>query len=79
MSADTREQPMDRFGQLRQNFRVWRGQRPFWGGLLTMLAGIPIVYVPYRESDARVADASVWRRQPARDRSSSASCWWCSD
>lgn len=48
MSADTREQPMDRFGQLRQNFRVWRGQRPFWGGLLTLLAGIPIVYVPYQ-------------------------------
>lgn len=48
MSADTREQPMDRFGQLRRNFRVWRGQRPFWGGMLTMLAGIPIVYVPYQ-------------------------------
>jgi hypothetical protein len=48
MSADTREQPMDRFGQLRRNFRVWRGQRPFWGGLLTLLAGIPIVYVPYQ-------------------------------
>jgi hypothetical protein len=47
MSADTREQPMDRFGQLRRNFRAWRGQRPFWGGLLTILASIPIIYIPY--------------------------------
>jgi hypothetical protein len=47
MSADTREQPMDRFGQLRRNFRAWRGQRPFWGGLLTILASVPIIYIPY--------------------------------
>jgi len=47
MSADTREQPMDRFGLLRRNFRVWRGQRPFWGGLLTVLASVPIIYIPY--------------------------------
>lgn len=47
MSAETREQPMDRFGLLRQNFRVWRGQRPFWGGLLTILASAPIIYIPY--------------------------------
>jgi hypothetical protein len=48
MSADTREQPADRFGTLRRNFRAWRGQRPFRGGLLTILAGIPIMYIPYQ-------------------------------
>lgn len=48
MSADTRERPIDRFGRMRGNFRVWRGQRPFWGGILTLLAGIPIMYIPYQ-------------------------------
>jgi hypothetical protein len=28
-------------------FRNWRWQRPFWAGLLTLLAGIPIGYLPY--------------------------------
>jgi hypothetical protein len=32
---------------LRRNFRIWRGQRPFWAGLLTLLGGIPIAYIPY--------------------------------
>ncbi|GGW62700.1 hypothetical protein GCM10010381_54830 [Streptomyces xantholiticus] len=31
----------------RQRFGDWRGSRPFWGGLLTMLGGVPIVYLPY--------------------------------
>ncbi|MCT2592470.1 DUF6114 domain-containing protein [Streptomyces sp. N2-109] len=48
MSADTRERPIDRLGRMRANFRVWRGQRPFWGGIFTLLAGIPIMYVPYQ-------------------------------
>ncbi|MFR9676857.1 DUF6114 domain-containing protein [Streptomyces sp. TR06-5] len=48
MSADTRERPNDRFARMRRDFRVWRGQRPFWGGMLTLLAGIPIMYVPYQ-------------------------------
>jgi hypothetical protein len=48
MSADTRERPETRFGRMRRDFRVWRGQRPFWGGTLTLLAGIPIAYVPYQ-------------------------------
>ncbi|MFE7314585.1 DUF6114 domain-containing protein [Streptomyces sp. NPDC057555] len=34
-------------GGKRQAFRQWRGQRPFWGGLLTLLAGVPIMYIPY--------------------------------
>ena len=28
-------------------FRHWRWQRPFWAGLLTLLAGVPIAYFPY--------------------------------
>ncbi|RSS30522.1 DUF6114 domain-containing protein, partial [Streptomyces sp. WAC08241] len=32
---------------LRRNFRSWRGQRPFWAGLFTLLGGIPIAYFPY--------------------------------
>ncbi|MER7662724.1 MULTISPECIES: DUF6114 domain-containing protein [unclassified Streptomyces] len=32
---------------LRRNFRTWRGQRPFWAGLFTLLGGIPIAYFPY--------------------------------
>lgn len=48
MSADTRERPDDRFARMRRDFRVWRGQRPFWGGMLTLLSGIPIMYIPYQ-------------------------------
>jgi hypothetical protein len=43
MSAETQ----GRFGYWRFRFRVWRGQRPFWAGLLTILAGGPIAYFPY--------------------------------
>ncbi|MEV4332346.1 DUF6114 domain-containing protein [Streptomyces sp. NPDC049597] len=32
---------------IRRNFRNWRGQRPFWAGLFTLLGGIPIAYFPY--------------------------------
>ncbi|MFJ4437256.1 DUF6114 domain-containing protein [Streptomyces sp. NPDC088923] len=31
----------------RIRFHHWRGTRPFWAGLLTLLSGIPIIYVPY--------------------------------
>ena len=48
MSADTRERPDDRFARMRRDFRAWRGQRPFWGGMLTLLSGIPIMYIPYQ-------------------------------
>ncbi|MEC4018427.1 DUF6114 domain-containing protein [Streptomyces sp. H27-D2] len=37
----------ERIGHWRQSFRVWRGQRPFWAGLLTLLGGLPIAYFPY--------------------------------
>ncbi|MFI8938898.1 DUF6114 domain-containing protein [Streptomyces syringium] len=48
MSADTRPQPIDNFRRFRHSFRHWRGQRPFWAGLLTLLAGFPIMYIPYQ-------------------------------
>ncbi|NLU74882.1 hypothetical protein HCC61_19750 [Streptomyces sp. HNM0575] len=47
MSAETRQRLTTGFGQKRSSFRDWRGQRPFWGGLLTLLAGFPIAYIPY--------------------------------
>ncbi len=35
------------FTRLRLGFRAWRRTRPFWGGLLAMVAGLPILYFPY--------------------------------
>lgn len=35
------------FKSLWRNFGDWRGSRPFCAGLLTMLAGVPILYLPY--------------------------------
>ncbi len=32
---------------IRLAFRHWRWQRPFWAGLLTLIAGVPIAYFPY--------------------------------
>lgn len=49
MSADTRHRLRNELGRRRRAFRAWRWQRPFWGGLLTLLAGLPIMYVPYHE------------------------------
>ncbi|WP_406444157.1 DUF6114 domain-containing protein [Streptomyces sp. NBC_00631] len=31
----------------RRGFRTWRGERPFWAGLFTFAAGLPILYWPY--------------------------------
>ncbi|WP_189191525.1 DUF6114 domain-containing protein [Streptomyces albiflavescens] len=31
----------------RRRFRRWRGERPFWAGLFTSVAGLPIMYFPY--------------------------------
>ncbi|MFJ5233624.1 DUF6114 domain-containing protein [Kitasatospora sp. NPDC088391] len=33
--------------RVRGGFRGWRRTRPFWGGLLAMIAGVPILYFPY--------------------------------
>ncbi|MBA0051637.1 hypothetical protein E0L36_12250 [Streptomyces sp. AJS327] len=48
MSADTRPRLKETISQKRSSFREWRGQRPFWGGMLTLFAGIPIMYIPYQ-------------------------------
>jgi uncharacterized membrane protein len=47
MSAETPVQSAGAFTRLRLRFRDWRGTRPFWAGLLTLLGGIPIAYFPY--------------------------------
>ncbi|WP_338700662.1 DUF6114 domain-containing protein [Streptomyces sp. Q6] len=47
MSAEAQAGLGDRFGHARRTFRTWRGQRPFWAGMLTVLGGIPIMYFPY--------------------------------
>ncbi|MDI5962721.1 DUF6114 domain-containing protein [Streptantibioticus silvisoli] len=47
MSAESIPGLRDRFGSGRRTFRTWRGQRPFWAGLLTLLGGLPIMYFPY--------------------------------
>ncbi|NBM19110.1 DUF6114 domain-containing protein [Streptomyces sp. GC420] len=42
------ESPVTRgFHYWRLRFRGWRGTRPFWAGLFTMLGGLPIAYLPY--------------------------------
>ncbi|NGO76159.1 hypothetical protein G6045_10835 [Streptomyces sp. YC504] len=47
MSADAPGQN-DHFVKVyRRKFRAWRGTRPFWAGLFTILGGIPIAYLPY--------------------------------
>lgn len=35
------------FSRMRLRFHEWRRTRPFWGGLLAMIAGLPILYFPY--------------------------------
>ncbi|MGW1909494.1 DUF6114 domain-containing protein [Streptomyces sp. NPDC002076] len=35
----------------RHRFRTWRGERPFWAGLFTSTAGLPILYWPYANLD----------------------------
>ncbi|GAA2604181.1 MULTISPECIES: DUF6114 domain-containing protein [Streptomyces] len=47
MSAETPVQSAGNFTRLRLRFRAWRGGRPFWAGLFTLLGGVPIAYFPY--------------------------------
>jgi hypothetical protein len=47
MSAETPVQSAGTFTRLRRRFRDWRGSRPFWAGLFTILGGAPIAYFPY--------------------------------
>ncbi|GAA4790992.1 DUF6114 domain-containing protein [Streptomyces ziwulingensis] len=46
MSAET-PAAAGQFTRRRQQFRDWRGTRPFWAGLLVLLGGFPIMYFPY--------------------------------
>ncbi|MDF2255097.1 DUF6114 domain-containing protein [Streptomyces ferralitis] len=31
----------------RRGFRTWRGTRPFWAGVFTLAAGVPVIYFPF--------------------------------
>jgi hypothetical protein len=46
MSAESPAAP-GQFAHRRQQFRAWRGTRPFWAGLFVMFSGVPIMYFPY--------------------------------
>lgn len=46
MSAETPAAD-GQFTRRRQQFRDWRGTRPFWAGLFVLLGGFPIMYFPY--------------------------------
>ncbi|MFK0210633.1 DUF6114 domain-containing protein [Streptomyces sp. NPDC090298] len=38
-------------------FKAWRQSRPFWAGLLTMIGGVPIAYLPY--GDMRLGNMTL--------------------
>ena len=49
-TAQARPEPESRnFSKGREAFRNWRRTRPFWGGLLVLLASFPIMYFPYND------------------------------
>ncbi|MFJ5552776.1 DUF6114 domain-containing protein [Streptomyces sp. NPDC093225] len=41
----------------RLTFRQWRGTRPYWAGLFTLLGGVPILYFPY--ADVRLGNVTI--------------------
>jgi Family of unknown function (DUF6114) len=41
----------------RMRFRGWRGSRPFWAGLFTIIGGLPIAYFPY--ADVKIGQMTV--------------------
>ncbi|MEY9967683.1 hypothetical protein ABIA33_005762 [Streptacidiphilus sp. MAP12-16] len=56
-TAQARPEPGNGFSKVRRAFRNWRRTRPFWGGLLILLAGLPILYFPY--ADLNVGALSI--------------------
>ncbi|MFF4649878.1 DUF6114 domain-containing protein [Streptomyces sp. NPDC001380] len=46
-TAPARPDDTSAFDRNRRRFRDWRHRRPFWGGLLAIIAGLPILYFPY--------------------------------
>ncbi|MFF9689201.1 DUF6114 domain-containing protein [Streptomyces sp. NPDC014623] len=47
MSPESTGQNEHHLTVYRRGFRTWRGNRPFWAGLFTMVGGLPIAYFPY--------------------------------
>ncbi|MFD8412722.1 DUF6114 domain-containing protein [Streptomyces sp. NPDC059650] len=39
------------------HFYAWRGRRPFWAGLFTLIGGFPIAYFPY--ADLRLGNVTL--------------------
>ncbi|MEU2504740.1 DUF6114 domain-containing protein [Streptomyces sp. NPDC007863] len=54
MSAETPASPEVR---KENRFKVWRQTRPFWAGLFTILASVPIGYLPY--GDVRLGNITL--------------------
>ncbi len=46
-TAEARPEHRNLVGSFWRGFRDFRRTRPFWGGLLAMIAGVPILYFPY--------------------------------
>ncbi|MFD7414589.1 DUF6114 domain-containing protein [Kitasatospora purpeofusca] len=46
-TAEARPEHRNLAGAFWRGFRNFRRSRPFWGGLLAMIAGVPILYFPY--------------------------------
>ncbi|WP_103511488.1 DUF6114 domain-containing protein [Streptomyces sp. SM13] len=49
MSPESTGQNEHHLHVARRRFRAWRGDRPFWAGLFTILGGAPIAYFPYAD------------------------------
>jgi hypothetical protein len=47
VSAHARPDAESGFARTRRRFRDWRRTRPFWAGMLMILAALPILYFPY--------------------------------
>lgn len=56
MSAETPVAP-GQFTRRRQQFRAWRGTRPFWAGLFVLIAGLPHRVLPLRTPPGGPPDA----------------------
>ncbi|QNE74853.1 hypothetical protein F0344_09710 [Streptomyces finlayi] len=49
MSPESTGQNEHHLTVFRRGFRTWRGNRPFWAGLFTIVGGVPIAYFPYAD------------------------------
>ena len=46
-TAQAQPEPTAGFAKARLAFKEWRRTRPFWGGLIILIAGLPIIYFAY--------------------------------